>query len=345
MQKIKQLLVIRLSAMGDVAMTVPVLRSVTSKYPELKITVLTKKFFVPIFDHLPNVNVVVADVDGLHSGIFGLSRLAKELRDLEIDAVADLHNVLRTNVLRSIFYFYGIPVKQIDKGRAEKKALTDPEKDFFEQLKTTPQRYADVFKELGFAVDLSLNNFSGLKQPLSEPLKELTGNSKKKWLGIAPFAQHQLKTYPVEQMIKVIELLTQDNALEIFLFGGGKEEISVLEKIEKTFPAVKNVAGKISFEEELVLISNLDAMLSMDSGNAHLAANFGIPVVTLWGVTHPFAGFAPFNQPMSNAILPDLDKYKKIPTSIYGNKAPDGYQDVMKTIPPEKVAKKVREVM
>ena len=110
-------------------------------------------------------------------------------------------------------------------------------------------------------------------------------------------------------------------------------------------PNVVSMAGKVSFREELALISNLDAMLSMDSGNGHLAANYGVPVITLWGLTHPYTGFAPFKQPSSNSLLPDLEQYPQIPTSIYGNKVPDGYYDVMRSIPAERVVEKIEEIL
>lgn len=331
--------------MGDVAMTVPVLRIFTATYPQIKVTVLTRKFFFPIFKNIPNVSLFAADVEQLHRGLFGLSRLAKELRDIEINAVVDLHNVLRTNVLRSIFYFFGIPVKQIDKGRAEKKALIDPDNGIFEQLKTTHQRYADVFAELGFPIDLQKPLLPPKKLQLTKNIWAVTGTGKEKWLGIAPFAQHDAKAYPLDLMLEVIETLQTNSEIKIFLFGGGKEETEILNNIEQKFSKVKNVAGKLSFEEELALISNLDAMLSMDSGNAHLAAMYGTPVITLWGVTHPFAGFAAFNQPWENSIFPDLTLYDKIPTSIYGNKAPEGYEDVMRSIKPETVVAKINEIL
>jgi len=166
----EHILVIRLSALGDVAMLAPVLRVVTSTYPNLKITLLTRAFFAPIFKDLDNVTVYDADINGVHSGVFGLSRLAKDLRDLGVDAVADMHDVLRSNVLKSVFYFYGIPVKQIDKGRAEKKELTAANNKIFKQLKATHERYADVFAELGYPIDLSLHNFQ--KSRRSHPIPE-----------------------------------------------------------------------------------------------------------------------------------------------------------------------------
>ena len=86
-------------------------------------------------------------------------------------------------------------------------------------------------------------------------------------------------------------------------------------------------------------------MLSMDSGNAHFAAMYGVPTVTLWGVTHPFAGFSPFNQPLENALIPDLKKYPKLPCSVYGNKVFEGYEDVMRSINPMSVVKKINDVL
>ena len=338
------ILVIRLSALGDVAMLVPVLRVVAATYPKLKITLLTRAFFEPIFKDIPNVKIYEADVNGEHSGVFGLSRLAKDLRDLDIDAVADMHDVLRSNILKSVFCLFGIPVKQIDKGRTEKKALTAANNKVFKQLKATHERYADVFEELGYPIDLNLHEFPG-KQKISANTREIAGNKPLKWIGIAPFAQHNSKVYPLDLMDEVLSQLNSLGKIQVFLFGGGKSESEQLEELSKKYERITSLAGKLKFEEELALISNLDAMLSMDSGNAHLAAMYGIPVITLWGVTHPYSGFKPFDQPLENCVLPDLNKYPKIPTSIYGNKVPDGYEDVMRTISPELVVLKINSVL
>lgn len=336
-------LVIRLSAMGDVAMIVPVLRVFRAACPNVKLTVLTRKFFAPMFSDIENLEVYPADVNGKHKGFFGLTRLANELNELGIHKIADLHNVLRSNVLKTLFTLQGKKVVQIDKGRAEKKALTRSKNKVFEQLKSTHQRYADVFSALGYPIDLEKHKFPK-KQPLTPEILSVTQNSTKKWLGIAPFAQYESKTYPLELMVKVIESLDKENRFEIFLFGGGKEEKDILNNIDSKYKNVTNIVGKLSFEEELKLISNLDVMLSMDSGNAHLSAMYGVPTITLWGVTHPFAGFMPFAQPIENAILSDLAKYDQIPTSIYGNKVPPGYEKIMYTIKPETVVEAVNKL-
>ncbi len=338
------ILVIRLSAMGDVAMTVPILRALIIKYPDLKITVLTKKAFTPIFSGIQNVNVHIANVKNEHKGFPGLWRLYKELKELNIDAVADLHNVLRSNVLKKYFGLSKIPFEQIKKGRSEKKALTRAKNKVFKQLDTTFERYINVFQTLGFPIQLE--DAKPLeRQPLPEKIVNLIGQDTQKWIGIAPFAAHQGKMYPLELMKEVAEELQNTEKYKIIFFGGGEKEIQQLEELSKIIPNTLNVAGKLSLEEELVVISNLDIMVSMDSGNAHLAANYGIPVVTLWGVTHPYAGFYPFNQPFENALLSDREKYPLIPTSVYGNKVPKGYERVMESISPQSVVDKIREVL
>jgi len=339
LNKSQHILVIRLSAMGDVAMSAPVLRAFVKQHPDVKITVLSRAFLKPLFNNIENVTFYAADVNGKHKGFVGLYKLFKELKLLNIDAVADLHNVLRSKILRTFFKISSIKVSFIDKGRSEKRALTRIKNKVFKQLKTTHERYADVFRNLGFKLDISTHEYPS-KQALSQEVISITGEKKSTWIGIAPFAQYNSKMYPIDLMEEVIAQLTQQN-LKILLFGGGKKEVDLLEKIASNNSNILNVAGKIKLTQELNLISNLDCMVSMDSGNAHFAAMLGVNTITIWGITHPFTGFAPFNQPFGNAILPDLKKYPNIPCSIYGNKVYEGYEDVMKSISPDKVVQKI----
>ena len=323
-------------------MTVPVLRAFVKQHPKVKITVLSKPFLKPLFINITNVSFYAADVNGKHKGFFGIFKLFKELKLLNITAIADLHNVLRSKILRTFFKFSLTKVAFINKGRKEKRALTQTENKVFKQLKTTHERYADVFRNLGFKLDIS-NPKLPSKQLLTKEVLTITGKKNTKWIGIAPFAQYNSKMYPLDLMEQVILELSKKENLTILLFGGGKKEIEILEGIANKYPNTINVAGKIKLAKELNLISNLDSMLSMDSGNAHFSAMLGIKTFTIWGITHPFTGFAPFNQPFENAILPDLGKYPNIPCSIYGNKVCEGYENVMRSITSEKVVQKILE--
>lgn len=342
--KPQHLLVIRLSAMGDVAMTVPVLMALTKEYPELKITFLTKAFLKPILEDIPNVNVYVADVKGEHKGVIGLWKLYKELCKLNIDAVADLHNVLRSNILKVFFRFGGTPFEQLDKGRAEKRALIAEKDKKFQPLTPMYERYAEVFSKLGLGFKLDAKCICK-PRPLAEDTKEKLGLKPIKTIGIAPFAAFEGKVYPLPLMEKVVSELNALAKYQILLFGGGKKEAEILEGWEHTYENCVSVVGKLSFKEELNLIGNLDVMISMDSGNGHLAAMYGVPAITLWGVTHPYAGFYPYGQDESNALLADRTRFPLIPTSVYGNKFPPGYEKAMETIPPKKVIDKVLEVI
>ncbi len=336
--KPKHILVIRFSAMGDVAMTVPVLSALTYRYPDVKITVVTRTFFKPFFKELKNVEVYATDLKGKHKGVLGLYELSKELKALKFDAVADLHNVLRSKILK--VFFAGKKVIQIDKGRTEKKALTTGK--LFKQLKTTHQRYADVFEALGYKVDLDQSSFPK-KAELTPKLSAFIFDVQNKTIGIAPFAAHQSKMYPLHQMEEVISELSKE--FNIILFGGGSKEVEILNNIEAKYKNVNSAAGKLSLEEELNLISNLDLMLSMDSGNGHLAAMLGIKVITIWGVTHPFVGFAPFNQPQDYALVADREKYPLVPTSVYGNKLLDGYENAAGSISVDAIVSNIKSVI
>jgi ADP-heptose:LPS heptosyltransferase len=329
--------------MGDVAMSIPVIRALTEKHPECKITVLSKPFFKPLFDKIPQVSFFAAQVNTKHKGILGLFKLYRELKKENITHVADFHNVLRSKILRTLFIFNGNPCICINKGRTEKKALTRTKNKIFKQLKTSHQRYAEVLNKLGFNLDLS-NPTLIEKKKLSEKITLITGLKKDTWIGIAPFAAFKGKVYPLQLMEEVIKEMAS-KGFKIFLFGGGKHEVKILNTIEKTYKNVINLAGQLSFKEELEVISKLDLMVSMDSGNAHLAAMQQVKTITLWGVTHPYAGFAPFHQPDDYCLISDLEKYPKIPCSIYGNKVINGYENVMETISPDRVIEKIMSVL
>ena len=336
----KHILVIRLSAMGDVAMTVPVIRALVQQHANVKVTVVSRPFFKPFFDDMDRVAFFSVDLENRHKGFFGIYRLFKELKKLKIDAVADFHNVLRSKILRTFFKSTGIKTAFTDKGRKDKKQLTRLEKKVLKPVKSMVDRHVDTLAQLGFKVDLSKISFPEKTVLSDEILKVTTEKSNNKWIGIAPFAQYQTKVYPTELMQKVILDLSTNENYKIFLFGG-KNELNSLKNLQQNLENVIIVANKLNFKQELQFIPHLDVMLSMDSGNAHIAAMYGVKVVTLWGNTHPFAGFVPFNQPLENSLIPNLENYPFLPTSVYGNKIVAGYEDVMQSIAPEEVVAKI----
>jgi ADP-heptose:LPS heptosyltransferase len=329
--------------MGDVAMMVPVLRVLMANYPTLKVTVVSRIQFKPIFDAMPKVRFLEADVYGKHKGL-GLLKLAKEAKSIGVDAVADMHNVIRSKIIRKSLGMKGIQSAAIDKGRAEKKFLTAGNRKELPKIKSTHERYADVLRKLGFSIDLGVHTFPK-RMDVSPRIQHFFGSEPKKAIGIAPFAAYTSKMYPLEMIKEVISELDRTELCKLFLLGGGPDETEILKAMAAEFKNVVNVADQLTFQEELSLICNLDLMVAMDSSNGHMAAMFGVPVITLWGVTHPCLGFKPFNQPDSNQLLSDREKFPLIPTSVYGNSYPVGYENAMESIPVKSVLKKIKSFL
>ncbi len=337
--KSEHILVIRLSALGDVALTIPVLLQLLQQNPQIQITVLTQEKFAPLFESLERIKVYPVEVKGRHQGVFGLFKLFLKLKkQYKFDAIADLHNVLRSKVISFLFKISGTHSATIDKGRREKKSLTSRRNKKLYQLKTSFQRYADVFNLLGFGLTLNPSITPLPKIQLPEAAIPYFSPGKKN-ICIAPFARHPEKMYPLSKMKDIIKQLLETSGASLFLLGGGYEEISILKAWEKEYPFIINLAGQFSLREELAIISNFDLMISMDSANMHLASLYAVPVISIWGATHPFAGFYGWGQLPENSIQTDL--YCR-PCSVFGNKpCYRGDHACMQLLPEEKIVEKI----
>ena len=329
--KTEHILVIRFSAMGDVAMTVPVVYSLARQYPSVRITVLSRPFARPFFENLaPNLGFMEADIKGEYKGVKGLNALYRRLIAKQFTAIADLHSVLRSGYLRMRFNLANFKVAHIDKHRKGKRKLIATSGKVFVQQPTSFQNYADVFAELGYPVNLDFTSIfseeGGDLSILSPHIFEdkdgfihQPGDKSAPWIGIAPFAAHKGKIYPTEQMEKVIQKLIHTYPhSRIFLFGGGADENAIMNSWAEKYPQAVNASAQLhGLSEELILMSHLHVMVSMDSANMHLASLVNTPVVSIWGATHPYAGFMGWNQDCKNAVQIDLPCR---PCSIYGNK-------------------------
>lgn len=339
------ILAIRFSALGDAAMTIPVMKQVLAQNPDVHIVFVSNKNWGALCKDIPRLTFFPADLKGRHKGLPGLFRLFREIsRAHRINKVADLHEVLRSKIVRTFFRLKGLPVAVIDKGRAGKKALTRKEQKVLQPLTTTIERYATVFRELGLACDMQKAAVSVSRLPLKGTVTAVTGlKGNDIWVGLAPFATYREKTYPLEKMEQAMATLAGRPRHKILLFGGGAGEVMQLSALAERYPQSIVIAGRFSLEDELAIISQLDVMISMDSANMHLASLFGIPVVSIWGATHPYAGFMGFGQTMDRAV--QIDLYCR-PCSVFGNKPCfRGDHACMEWIGPEKVVEKVFSVL
>jgi ADP-heptose:LPS heptosyltransferase len=330
-------LVIRLSSLGDVAILIPTLYSVALKNPKEHFVLVTKKPLEPLFFKKPdNLEIFPVYTKERHKGLKGLWRLITDLK-ATIDTplkIADVHSVIRSIIITTYFRWKGAEIAVIDKGRKEKKALIRQKNKKRVQLKTAIERFREVFERLGYDTAIDFPPFFSEKNEKREK-EEIK-------IGIAPFAKHQGKIYPLPQMEEVIRILNGNPAVRIFLFGG-KEEQAPLESWSKKYQRVELVAGLLSFPDELRLMNDLDLMVSMDSANMHLASLVNTPVVSIWGATHPYAGFYGYNQQPDNAVQINMECR---PCAIFGEKACfRGDYACLKQIRAEMIVDKIKEVL
>jgi len=346
--KKEHILVIRFSAMGDVAMVVPVVYSLARQYPQVRITVLSRTFARPLFENLaPNVGFMAADLKGEYHGLKGLNALYRRLAAKQFTAIADLHNVLRSEYLRLRFRLGHYHVEHINKHRKGRRRITSKKHKQLTQQPTSFENYAEVFRKLGYPVDIQFHSIfppeGGMLHLLPPPINLKAGDEQ--WIGIAPFAAHQGKVYPPERMEQVIRQLIDHNPhARLFLFGRGEQEDKWFRQWCERYWLCTNVGEYAkSLEQELILMSHLDVMVSMDSGNMHLASLTGTPVVSIWGATHPYAGFLGWGQSEDNIIQAELDCR---PCSIFGQKkCRRGDFACMNSITPDTIVRKVEQIL
>lgn len=333
-------LITRFSAVGDIAMTIPLLYSLCEEYPEHRFIFVSRERFGQFFIDKPR-NLEFAGINlNRYKGPIGLFRLYRELNSYKPDMIADLHDVLRTKILRFYFgTFSRTKCAHIEKGRKEKRALTRKENKCSAQLTSTFERYRKVFSQLGLPFDPKfISLFKEGKGNIDDFAGTIPAKGNDKWIGIAPFAKHKGKIYPLEKMEEVVRLLASRNGIRLFFFGNGPEEQATIDSWCSKYPNTVSFIGKTNFNGELRLISHLDVMVCMDSANMHMASLVSTPAISIWGATSPLAGFLGWNQKREDCIeLPFICR----PCSIFGNK-PCLYGDYRcMNIPVEEVAARI----
>jgi ADP-heptose:LPS heptosyltransferase len=309
--------------MGDVALLVPVIKSLTAAYPEVEVTVVTRPKFGPLFFDLDRVNVFPADVDYTYTGILGMRDLfGKLLRKGPFDVVMDMHDHIRTVILRGLFKVFGSKVVVFDKGRKDKKAFTRKDNKTTAPLTHTVERYRLAFEKAGY-------HFTILPPPhlaLGESIQNASGwfgfkksAENKKWIGLAPFAMHKTKIWPLENYAVLISEISKNSAVKFFLFGGGDKEIKFFESLKQQFPEhCEVIAGQLKLRQEIALMQHLDLMVCVDSSNMHMASLSGVPLLSIWGGTHPDVGFGPYGGTQQTILQISREELPCRPCSVYG---------------------------
>lgn len=328
-----KMLILRFSALGDVAMTVPAVYSLARQYPELDIYMATTPFFARLFINPPaNVTVLPFDVKKEYRGVLGTFKLMRRLAAIKPDMVADLHNVGRSWAIDFWMRLHGVKVHMVDKMRSGRDKVLKgkiAQRNFVD-------RYADVFASLGYPIKLDFKTLF----PEGKPAIPLTVNHPA--VGLAPFARYYNKTYPLDKMKRVADALTEQG-VNVYLFGARGSEAEQLGAWTPFNKRIHSLAGRFSLEEELAIMANMDVMVSMDSANQHMGSLAGVPVVSLWGSTTPACGFMGYGQSAYNALVAGIECQ---PCSIAGKpECPLGHLDCFGALSPEMIVSKIMSII
>lgn len=310
------LLVIRTSSMGDVIMTLPLLRSFAASFPGEELIFVTKKPFDSFVRDIPGVRVFLSDHHGRHRGFTGLLRVWKDLRiKYKITAVADLHDVIRSKILRLLFRLGGCRIAVIDKQRLARRKLVRGR--LTGSLRHTVERYGDVFARAGYPFTVLPGPWLWPSETAKEKTASYTAGRPGPLVGVAPLARHRLKMWPADKMTEMLRMMISRKECTLLLFGSPDEAKSI-DDLASLVPGAIPMAGRISLDEEIALISQLDLMIAMDSSNMHLAAMLGVDTVSIWGATHPRAGFSAWGMPEGNQLQIADTELTCRPCTIYG---------------------------
>ena len=283
-------LILRLATLGNVAMTVPVIASLSKRYPNDRFIIAAKKDLASMFASMPNVEYQEVDNHLDWEGVFSLWRRWRD----KTDAVIDLQDVPRTRVLRALLRLSGKEVTSVRYGRWRKHLIT-----FFgigkKPLPSEFSRYRDAFRRAGLETNEAFECLP-VNVSAAQAVTDRFGVKEGRWIGLAPFAKSKSNMLPYRVTKEIIERLTKDEHTRVFLFGAGMIECEMLRQWASVFPRTESVAGQLKLKEELELMRKLDVMICMDSANQHLSSLVGLRAVSVWCGTHPMIGFAGWKQ-------------------------------------------------
>lgn len=320
-------LVVRFSSIGDVLLTTPLLRAIRRRYPDARVTVLTRPAYAALISHNPHVDrVLEAPPDR------PLRVLARQLRAGRYTHLLDLHDSLRSRLLRAL-----VPGawSRYPKHRLARAVLIYSKRDYYRDHRPVPERYFDAARELQVEPDGQRPEFFLAPEAELEAGTWLAraGLAQGPIIALAPGAAHATKRWPVEHWRELAaRLLGQDFSIVIV---GGAEDAALGESLaEVARGRMVSAAGHFGLQGTGALLRRVAALVSGDTGVMHMSAAVGTPVVALFGPTvRPF-GFYPYT---SRAEVIELGLPCRPCSSKGGPRCPLGHHRCMLDIAPDTV--------
>lgn len=346
----KKTLIVRYLRLGDAILVLPLIYDLALKYPNDTFVVLFNSKLDVLFGLMSsNVKFIgmvykrpKAFLRALRHKVdkhILLLRLAFMNFDNIVFLQAESFEVLASRLFRK----FGVNVIKSQKPDFDsKKRLSLKCNDGI----TIVDLHKEKLAQLGYTGLVPRFDSSKLRDQNNSALyQKLAIDKNKKLLAIAPFSFQEDKAYPLDKMEEVILYFSgKEDYFQILILGGGDHEKKIADCWTDKYPSVINLVNRVSFREEVFIISQCKLVLTMDSANLHLASLLNIPVVSIWGATTPKCGYYPEKEDLDRAIVKGLNCQ---PCSLWGGSScpSNAIKYSCLDISPEVVIKKIEEVL
>lgn len=320
-----KVLLLRFSSIGDIVLTTPVIRTVKTQVDNAEVHFATKAAYKTILESNPYV-------DKAHYLGEKLGDLIAELRKEKFDFVIDLHNNLRTRIIKVAL---GVRSSSFDKLNFEKWLMVNFKINKLPHVHVV-ERYLAAAAPLGVKNDsLGLDYFIPEKDQV--PIEWLPEELRSGYVAYAIGAQHFTKKLPVERMIELCDKINKPIVLL-----GGKEDFDNGEKVRQFFERtveskgyekglkelnkktiIYNACGKFNLNQSASIVKQAQYVFTHDTGLMHIAAAFRKEIFSIWGNTIPLFGMYPYR---TRFTILENNKLGCRPCSKIGyNKCPKGH--------------------
>jgi len=338
----EKILIIRLSSIGDIILTTPVIRLLKQKFPNSTIDFVIKKHFTELLINHPAINFFY--IFDKKQDSTSLKKIKQDIKNKEYDLIVDLHKNFRSFYLS--FRTNAKKVVRYEKFALRRFLLVKFKLNFFKQIIPIYLRYLACLKTYKIQYDnqgLDIYFDEKTKQTIKEKYADFLTKSKSIVLGVVPGASFASKRWTPEGFQTVINYFIEQHQAKVILFGNASDRELIKSLNIKNSQAVLNTAGELSILETGAVMDYCDVVITNDSGLMHLASALEKKVVAIFGSTTEELGFFPST---TEHIVIENKNLKCRPCSHVGrDKCPKKHFKCMKEITSAEVINAVEQLL